>query len=59
MPEVEIRVRISQRHFLEYQAEARRQGVPVERLIEQTVNCLLAELDSAVVDCDEIEALPP
>lgn len=45
MPEVVVRARISERHLREYEAEARRQGVPVEQLVEQTVNCLLAELE--------------
>jgi hypothetical protein len=38
-----------------YEGEARRQGVPVERLVQQTVNCLLRELEEeereGVGDC--------
>lgn len=45
MPEIMVHAHVSEQHLREYQAEARRQGVPVERLVEQTVNCLLAELE--------------
>jgi hypothetical protein len=36
---------VSDSHFLAYEGEAARQGVPVEELIQKTVNCLLAELE--------------
>jgi len=45
MPEVTVHARISERHLRDYEAEARRQGVPVEKLVELTVNCLIAELE--------------
>ena len=32
--------------FEAYASEARRQGVPVETLIQHTVNCLIRELDA-------------
>lgn len=54
MPELTIRAQISERHFRAYQAEASRQGVPVETLIEQTVNCLLAELEREEEECREV-----
>jgi hypothetical protein len=41
--------------FQAYQGEARRQGVEVERLVQQTVNCLVRELEEeereGVGDC--------
>ncbi|NIQ57294.1 MAG: hypothetical protein GWN71_29045 [Gammaproteobacteria bacterium] len=53
MPEINVKARISEKHFRAYQAEARRQGVPVETLVEQTVNCLMAELEREEEDCRE------
>ena len=52
MPEVMVKARISEEFLREYEAEARRRGVEVEELVEQTVNCLLRELE-------EEEAEPP
>jgi hypothetical protein len=40
--------------FRQYQAEARRQGLPVEKLVEQTVNCLLAELEREQEECWDV-----
>lgn len=54
MPEVVVRARISEQHLREYEAEARRQGVPVEKLVEQTVNCLLSEMEREQEDCWEV-----
>lgn len=51
MPEVKVAARISEDHLRAYEAEARRQGVPVAKLIEQTVNVLLAELERAEESC--------
>lgn len=42
---VKVWARISDRHFHAYECEARRQGVPLEDLVEQTVNTLLRELE--------------
>ena len=53
MPEVRVKAKVSEEHFRAYQAEARRQGVPVERLVQQTVNCLLAELEQEEAECRE------
>ena len=53
MPEVRVKARVSQEHFRAYQAEARRQGVPVEKLVEHTVNCLLEELERDEEECRE------
>jgi hypothetical protein len=54
MPEVVVKARISEEHLREYKAEARRQGVSVAMLVEQTVNCLIRELESEQRECPEI-----
>lgn len=54
MPEVKVRATISEEHYRAYQAEARRQGVPVSQLVQQTVNCLLRELEREQDQCLEI-----
>lgn len=54
MPEVTVRAKISERHLREYEAEARRQGVPVEKLVEQTVNCLLAGMEREQEECWDV-----
>jgi hypothetical protein len=54
MPEVVVTARISEEHLRAYEAEARRQGVPVAMLVEQTVNCLIRELESEQRGCPEI-----
>lgn len=45
MIRVQIWAEVVDSHFRAYEREARRRGVPVERLVEQTVNCLLRELE--------------
>jgi len=45
MPKIKIEVELSDTFFRAYEAEARRQGVKVEALVEQTANCLLKELE--------------
>jgi hypothetical protein len=45
MPKIRIEAELSEEHLRAYQGEAQRQGVPVERLVEQTVNVLLQELE--------------
>lgn len=54
MPEVTVKARISEDHLRAYKAEARRQGVPVSMLVQQTVNCLLEELEREQEQCPEI-----
>jgi len=56
MPEVLVHAQVSEEHLREYEAEARRQGVSVEQLVEQTVNCLLAELEQEERECHEVDA---
>jgi hypothetical protein len=53
MVEVRVKATVSEEHFRAYQAEARRRGVPVEQLIQHTVNCLLAEMEQEAEDCRE------
>jgi hypothetical protein len=53
MPEVRVKAKVSEEHFRAYQAEARRQGVPVEQLVQHTVNCLLEELERDEEECRE------
>ncbi len=52
MPEVLVKAHISDEQLREYEGEARRRGLDVQQLVEQTVNCLLRELE-------EEEAEPP
>jgi hypothetical protein len=54
MPEVMVKARISEEHLRAYKAEARRQGVPVSELVQQTVNCLIAEMEREQGECPEI-----
>ena len=51
MPEVTVKARVSEEHYRAYEAEARRRGVPVETLVEHTVNCLLEEMEREDSDC--------
>ncbi len=45
MPKVKVEAELSDEFYRAYENEARRQGVKVEQLVEQTVNCLLKELE--------------
>jgi hypothetical protein len=45
MRKVRVWAEVSDSHFVAYEGEAARQGVPVEDLIQRTVNCLLLELE--------------
>ncbi|UCD23923.1 MAG: hypothetical protein JSW51_12965 [Gemmatimonadota bacterium] len=45
MPKIKIEAELSNAFYRAYKAEARRQGVKMEVLVEQTVNCLLKELE--------------
>lgn len=56
MPEILVRAEISDRHLRAYQAEAERRGVPLEELVQQTVNCLLRELEAEQEECREVGA---
>ncbi len=43
MPKVKIEAEVSERCYHEYEIEAQRQGVPVETLVQRTVNLLLKD----------------
>ncbi len=45
MHRIQVWAEVSERHFQAYEAEAKRRGVSVQELVEQTVNCLLRELE--------------
>lgn len=45
MPKIRIEAEITEEHLRAYEDEARREGVPVETLVEKTVNVLLRELE--------------
>lgn len=45
MRKVKVWAEVGDAHFRAYEAEAQRRGVPVEDLVQQTVNCLLRELE--------------
>jgi hypothetical protein len=45
MHKVRVWVEMSDDMFEAYEGEARRQGVTLEALVQQTVNCLIKELD--------------
>ena len=52
MPKIRIEAEISEDHLRAYEDEARREGVPVEKLVEKTVNVLLQELEQEEDDGD-------
>lgn len=56
MPEILVKAEISDRHLRAYRAEAERRGVSVEDLVQQTVNCLLRELEAEQEECREVGA---
>jgi hypothetical protein len=45
MHRVQVWAELSDQHHRAYECEAKRRGVTVEELVEQTVNCLLRELE--------------
>jgi hypothetical protein len=45
MHKVQVWAEVKDEHFRAYEKEAKRRGVTVEELVEQTVNCLLRELE--------------
>lgn len=45
MHKVRVWAEMSDEMFHSYECEAQRQGVKVEALIQQTVNCLIKELE--------------
>lgn len=51
MRKVQVWAELSDEHYRAYEREAKRQGVTVEELVQQTVNCLLRELEQEEEDC--------
>ncbi len=51
MHKVRVWAELSDEHYKAYEAEAKRRGVSVEELVQQTVNCLLRELEEEADDC--------
>jgi hypothetical protein len=55
MHKVSVVAELSDEMFAAFEGEARRQRVGIERLVQQTVNCLLRELEEeereGVGDC--------
>lgn len=45
MKKVQVWAQVTDEHYRAYLREAHRRGEPVEVLVEQTVNCLLRELE--------------
>jgi hypothetical protein len=45
MHRVQVWAELSDEHYRAYECEAKRRGVSVEELVEQTVNCLIRELE--------------
>jgi hypothetical protein len=45
MRKVQVWAELTDEHYHAYEAEAKRRGVTVEELVQQTVNCLLRELE--------------
>ena len=45
MRRVQVWAELGDETYHAYECEARRQGVAVESLVEQTVNCLLKEME--------------
>ena len=45
MRKIRVWAELSDEAYHAYEGEARRRGVEVETLVEQTVNCLLQELE--------------
>ncbi|UCF20457.1 MAG: hypothetical protein JSU87_03345 [Gemmatimonadota bacterium] len=53
MRKVQVWAEISDQHYHAYELEAQRRGVPLEELVEQTVNCLLRELEREENECSD------
>lgn len=45
MHRIQVWAELSDQHYRAYECEAKRRGVQLEELVEQTVNCLLRELE--------------
>lgn len=45
MPSVRVNVNLSEEHYRDFEAEAKRRGVPIESLVEQMTQALVRELE--------------
>lgn len=45
MQRIQVWAELSDEHYRAYEAEAERRAMTVEALVEQTVNCLIRELE--------------
>jgi hypothetical protein len=45
MHRIRVWAELSDEKYHDFEGEAKRQGVQIEELVEQTVNCLLRELE--------------
>lgn len=59
MIRVQISVDVSEEHYHRYEDEARRRGVPVEALVEHTVQCLLKEFEDEDRECPDRTLIMP
>ena len=50
MPKVRVWAELSEEHLHHLEDEAKRRGVPVEELVEQTVNKLIEDCERAARD---------
>ena len=50
MRKVQVWAELTDEHYHAYEAEAKRRGVSVEELVQQTVNCLLREMEEEEED---------
>ena len=57
MHRIRVWAELSDEIYPAYECEARRQGVAIEKLVEQTVNCLLRELERD--EQDETDFITP
>jgi hypothetical protein len=51
MRKVQVWAELTDNHYHAYELEAKRTNVTVEELVQQTVNCLLRELEQEEDDC--------
>jgi len=50
MRKVQVWAELTDEHYHAYEAEAKRRGVTMEELVQQTVNCLLREMEEEEED---------
>ena len=55
MHKIQVWAEVSDAHYRAYEDEAKRRAVTVEELVQQTVNCLLHELEQKDEDCTGLD----